>query len=91
LGNPPWLKVEWNEAGILGERNPVFAVRKISASDLAKLRAEAFAHFRPASRLDCKSWKKPKARRTSSTPCRTIAAQRRANQPLQMLHAAGLG
>ena len=45
LGNPPWLKVEWNEAGILGERNPVFAVRKISASDLAKLRAEAFEQF----------------------------------------------
>lgn len=45
LGNPPWLKVEWNEAGILGERNPVFAVRKISASDLAQLRAEAFAQF----------------------------------------------
>lgn len=45
MGNPPWLKVEWNEAGILGERNPVFAVRKISASDLAQLRAEAFAQF----------------------------------------------
>ncbi|MDH1766136.1 class I SAM-dependent DNA methyltransferase [Comamonas aquatica] len=45
LGNPPWLRVEWNEAGILGERNPVFAVRKISASDLAKLRADAFAQF----------------------------------------------
>lgn len=45
LGNPPWLKVEWNEAGILGERNPVFAVRKISASDLAKLRADAFDRF----------------------------------------------
>jgi len=45
LGNPPWLKVEWNEAGILGEKNPVFAVRKISASDLAKLRAQAFHDF----------------------------------------------
>ncbi|WP_459190553.1 DNA methyltransferase family protein [Ralstonia pseudosolanacearum] len=45
LGNPPWLKVEWNEAGILGERNPVFSVRKISASDLAKLRGEAFTRF----------------------------------------------
>ncbi|MEN3374098.1 class I SAM-dependent DNA methyltransferase [Dechloromonas sp. ZS-1] len=45
LGNPPWLKVEWNEAGILGEKNPVFAVRKISASDLAKLRAQAFEDF----------------------------------------------
>ena len=45
LGNPPWLKVEWNEAGILGERNPLFAIRKVSASDLTKLRAEAFATF----------------------------------------------
>lgn len=45
LGNPPWLKVEWDESGILGERNPIFAVRKISASDLAKLRAEAFNQF----------------------------------------------
>ena len=45
LGNPPWVKVEWNEAGILGERNPLFAIRKISASDLATLRAEAFLHF----------------------------------------------
>ncbi|MDY7786943.1 class I SAM-dependent DNA methyltransferase [Burkholderia ubonensis] len=45
LGNPPWIKVEWNEAGILGERNPIFAIRKISASDLVKLRAEAFERF----------------------------------------------
>lgn len=45
LGNPPWLKVEWNEAGILGEANPLFAIRKISASDLTKLRAEAFERF----------------------------------------------
>lgn len=45
LGNPPWLKVEWNESGVLGERNPVFAVRKISASDLAKLRLDAFQQF----------------------------------------------
>lgn len=45
LGNPPWLKVVWNEAGILGEKNPVFAVRKVSASELAKLRAQAFEDF----------------------------------------------
>jgi hypothetical protein len=45
LGNPPWLKVEWNEAGILGEKNPVFAVRKVSASELAKLRTQAFEDF----------------------------------------------
>jgi len=45
LGNPPWLKIEWNEAGILGERNPVFAIRKISASDLTGLRAKAFTDY----------------------------------------------
>lgn len=45
LGNPPWLKVEWNESGVLGEANPLFAIRKISAADLTKLRAEAFGRF----------------------------------------------
>ena len=45
LGNPPWLKITWNESGVLGERNPVFAIRKVSASDLAKLRADAFDRF----------------------------------------------
>lgn len=45
LGNPPWLRVEWDESGILGERNPIFAIRKTSASDLIKLRGEAFEKF----------------------------------------------
>lgn len=45
LGNPPWLRVEWNESGILGEANPLFAIRKASASDLTKLRADAFERF----------------------------------------------
>lgn len=51
LGNPPWLKVEWNESGILGESNPMFAIRKINASDLANLRAEAFSKF-PGLQMD---------------------------------------
>ena len=45
LGNPPWLKVEWNEAGILGESNPLVAIRKLNATELAKSRAEAFQKF----------------------------------------------
>jgi hypothetical protein len=44
-GNPPWIKVEWKEAGILGEKNPPFAIRKFSASDLGKLRDEAFSTY----------------------------------------------
>ena len=42
-GNPPWIKVEWEERGVLGERNPVFALRKLPASELSKQRAAAFA------------------------------------------------
>jgi hypothetical protein len=44
LGNPPWLKVEWNEAGVLGEFNPQFAIRNFSATKLTAEREEAFAH-----------------------------------------------
>ena len=43
LGNPPWIKVEWEERGVLGERNPAFALRKLPASELSKQRAAAFA------------------------------------------------
>jgi hypothetical protein len=45
LGNPPWLKVEWNQASILGEKNPLFSIRELNAADLAKLRDDAFAEF----------------------------------------------
>ena len=45
VGNPPWIKIEWNEFGILGDRNPILAIRKISASDLTKLRTKAFTDF----------------------------------------------
>ncbi|MCV2363128.1 class I SAM-dependent DNA methyltransferase [Paucibacter sp. DJ1R-11] len=43
LGNPPWLRVEWNEAGVLGEFNPQFAIRNFSATELARAREQAFA------------------------------------------------
>ncbi|MER2625329.1 MAG: N-6 DNA methylase [Accumulibacter sp.] len=42
LGNPPWLKVEWEEKGILGEADPRIAIRRMSASDLAQQRAALF-------------------------------------------------
>ncbi len=46
LGNPPWLKVEWDPAGIMGERNPKFAISGMSASDLAKEALTAFKTFK---------------------------------------------
>ncbi|MEQ6916025.1 Eco57I restriction-modification methylase domain-containing protein [Halomonas aquatica] len=42
LGNPPWLKVEWQEGGIMGDHQPLFALRNISASKLAEMREQAF-------------------------------------------------
>jgi len=45
LGNPPWLKVEWNEGGIMGEANPIFDIRKFSASKLNQLRDETFENY----------------------------------------------
>lgn len=40
LGNPPWVKVKWNEGDLLSERNPAFAIRKLSAPQIAKARNE---------------------------------------------------
>lgn len=38
LGNPPWIKIQWQEEGVLSDYNPLFAVKKFSASETAKQR-----------------------------------------------------
>jgi len=38
LGNPPWIRIEWEEGGVLGDANPLFVLRKLGASNLAELR-----------------------------------------------------
>ena len=43
LGNPPWLKVEWNSGAVLGDFEPMFVLRKFTAPQIAKLRDEKFA------------------------------------------------
>lgn len=40
LGNPPWLKVEWSESGVMGDKDPYFVLKKLSASVAAERRAE---------------------------------------------------
>lgn len=42
VGNPPWLKVEWEEKGVIGDSDPMVLIRKVSASELANRRKEAF-------------------------------------------------
>ena len=45
LGNPPWIKVEWKEAGVLGDFDPSLALRKHSAVELTEGRDEAFRRY----------------------------------------------
>ena len=40
IGNPPWVKVEWNEQAVLADRCPIFAVKKLTATQTAKRRTE---------------------------------------------------
>jgi len=42
LGNPPWLKVEWNSGAVLGDFEPRFVLKKYSAKQMADLREETF-------------------------------------------------
>ena len=34
LGNPPWVKLDWEEGGVLGDRNPLFVLRSHSATEI---------------------------------------------------------
>ncbi|MDZ7697621.1 MAG: hypothetical protein U5R49_12120 [Deltaproteobacteria bacterium] len=45
VGNPPWIKIEWNEGGVLGDAEPLFVLRKFSAAKLNELREEALERF----------------------------------------------
>ena len=45
LGNPPWVKVRWEEKGVLGEKNPALVLRKVSAKDVTELRGAAFEWY----------------------------------------------
>lgn len=41
IGNPPWIKLTWNENNVLSERVPSFVIKNISATDTVRLRSEA--------------------------------------------------
>lgn len=40
VGNPPWIKLEWNEEAVLGDREPRLAVKKFTANQTTKIREE---------------------------------------------------
>ena len=43
IGNPPWIKMEWNEQAVLSDKNAIFAVKKLSATQTTSLRSKALA------------------------------------------------
>ncbi|HEY5374330.1 MAG TPA: hypothetical protein VIK01_11635 [Polyangiaceae bacterium] len=43
LGNPPWVKVVWEEAGVLGDLDPLMNLRRLSAKAVGDLRKAALA------------------------------------------------
>jgi hypothetical protein len=51
LGNPPWIKVEWNEQALLSDFDPRFAIRKLSAKETSGQRDAVFSSL-PKSRTE---------------------------------------
>ena len=43
IGNPPWIKVEWKEQGVLSDKNPIFSVKKLTATQTTQERSRALA------------------------------------------------
>ena len=48
LGNPPWIKVEWSEAGVLSDYDPLLVLRRLTAPETSKKRAELFSRYSEA-------------------------------------------
>jgi type I restriction-modification system DNA methylase subunit len=41
IGNPPWIKLEWKEQNVLSDKNPMFAVKKLTATQTTTHRKNA--------------------------------------------------
>ncbi len=44
IGNPPWIKVEWEEKGVLADSQPQFALKSLTAHQTAEKRQSALAN-----------------------------------------------
>lgn len=41
IGNPPWVKLTWTEQNVLSDKNPMFAVKKLTATQTTHHREKA--------------------------------------------------
>lgn len=46
VGNPPWIKMEWNEHNTLSDSHPMFAVKKLTATQTTQHRKDALANVK---------------------------------------------
>lgn len=44
IGNPPWIKITWNEQSALADRQPMFVVKKLPAAETVKYRQDALQY-----------------------------------------------
>ena len=45
IGNPPWIKITWNEKSVLADRHPMFAVKELTAKETAVHREKTLKSF----------------------------------------------
>lgn len=45
IGNPPWVKIAWEEGGVIGDAEPLYVLRKLTAPRLKELRTETLQRF----------------------------------------------
>ncbi|NLX03480.1 MAG: N-6 DNA methylase [Syntrophomonadaceae bacterium] len=45
IGNPPWIKMEWNEQAVLSDKNPIFTIKEYNAIQTAYARNEALTNI----------------------------------------------
>ena len=45
LGNPPWIKVEWEEGSVLGDADPFLVLRSMTATQMAQRRRDTLEAF----------------------------------------------
>jgi hypothetical protein len=45
IGNPPWIKMEWNEQAVLSDTQPLFAIKDFTANQTTQQRNEAISTF----------------------------------------------
>lgn len=48
IGNPPWIKIEWNEQDMLSDFYPLFAIRDMNAAKVTNLRNTVFESVKDA-------------------------------------------